>query len=266
VGDLAVYRHLLAATVRSDWQYRASFALYVVGQALATAADLAAVLVLLASVPALAGWSAEEVVFLYGVAGFGFGLADLFISQVEDVAAYVKSGRFDSLLIRPMGALWQLSAREFALRRVGRSIPPIVVLVVVLGRLDVDWTVARALLVPVTVVSAALIFGSLWVVTCSIAFWTVETQEVANTFTYGGAALTRYPIDVFGSWLRRLVVFVVPLASTAYLPGCILFDHPMPDGLPRWVAWTGPAVAVLWVLLARGVWRLALRHYRSTGS
>lgn len=265
-ATLGVYRKLLGATIRSDWQYRASFAFFTAGQAIATVADLGVVLVLFANVDALAGWSAEEVVFLYAVSGIGFGLADTFVSQVETVAVHVKAGTFDAFLIRPVGTLWQLSAREFALRRIGRVVPPVVALVVVLGRLDVEWSVARAILVVVTVACAALLFGAIWVVTSSIAFWTVETQEVANSFTYGGAAVTRFPVDVFGEWLQRVVVFVVPLAFTAYLPGCALFDHPMPFDLPRWVAWTGPGVAALWVALAAAVWSRAIRHYRSTGS
>ena len=99
-----------------------------------------------------------------------------------------------------------------------------------------------------------------------MAFWTVETQELANGFTYGGNTLTSYPIDVFGGVLRRVVVFVVPLASVAYLPTAELLGKPMPYGLPHAVAWASPLVAAVLVLIARAVWLLAIRHYRSTGS
>lgn len=266
LATLGTYRRLVGAKVRSDWQYRASFGFLVVGQALVAAADLGTILVLFANTDVLAGWSAQEVVFLYAVSGIGFGIADTFVSQVETVSAHIKAGTFDGFLLRPVGALWQLSAREFALRRIGRPLPPAIALVVVVGRVDVDWSAARVALVVVTAAGAAAIFGALWVVTSSLAFWTVETQEIANSFTYGGAALTRMPIDILGQWLRRVVTFVVPLASVAYLPGCALFDHPMPFDLPRWVAWTGPAVAALWVAVARLVWVHAIRHYRSTGS
>jgi ABC-2 type transport system permease protein len=143
---------------------------------------------------------------------------------------------------------------------------PAVVLAIALAVVDVEWTVANVVLVPVTLVCGLAIFSSLWVITSSMSFWTVETQEVANSFTYGGNLLTAYPIDVLGRWLRRIVTFVVPLASVAYLPACRLFDKPMPFDLPRWVAWSGPAVALATVLLARAVWQLAVRHYRSTGS
>ena len=261
-----IYRRLVGARIRADWQYRTSFALFFVGQALVAAFDLVTIAVIFGRVDLLAGWSFEEVAFLYGVSTFGFGLSDLFISQVETASLHIKAGTFDQFLIRPVSPLLQLSAMEFATRRIGRSIPAAAVLVLASTNVDVSWDPPSLLLVPITVVSSAAIFGALFVITSSLAFWTVETQEIANSFTYGGSFLSSYPIDVLGRWVRRFVTFVVPLASVAYLPAAWLFDKPLPFGLPALAAWSGPVVATMLVLVARGVWGLAIRNYRSTGS
>lgn len=265
-ATFAVYRRLVAARVRSDLQYRTSFYLFLAGQTLVTGVEFASIAVLFGRVDALAGWSIAEVAFLWALSSLAFGIGDLFISQVELASVHIKAGTFDSFLIRPVGALVQLSATEFAPRRLGRSIEPAIVLVVVLTRINVRWTPGHVLLVPLALVSGVAIYGSIWVLTSSLAFWTVETQEIANAFTYGGNTLTSYPIDVFGGVLRRIVVFVVPLAFVAYVPAAELLDKPMPLGLPRAVAWMSPLVAAAAVVVARAVWRLAIRHYRSTGS
>ena len=131
---------------------------------------------------------------------------------------------------------------------------------------DLERPWLAALAVPVTIVAGTVIFGALWVVTSSVAFWTVDTQEFANAFTYGGGLMTSYPVDVFGQWLRRFVIFVVPLAWVAYLPAAGMLDKPMPFDLPDAVAWSSPLVAVASALIARAVWGTALRHHRSTGS
>lgn len=264
--SLAIYGRMLGARIRADWQYRTSFVLYLIGQTLVAGMDFVAVAVIFTSVDRLAGWSAAEVAFLYGVSGVAFGLGDLFVSPVAFCAKHIKAGSFDQFLIRPVGALWQLLATEFALRRLGRSLQPAVVLLVSLGVVDVVWTPATVALVPLAVVCGTVIYGSVWVLTSSLAFWSSDTQEFANTFTYGGNATNRYPIDVLGIWLRRLVTFVVPLASVAYLPTVRLFGKPMPFGLPRAAAWSGPLVAAVTVMLARLIWGHAVRHYRSTGS
>jgi ABC-2 type transport system permease protein len=263
---LFIYRRLVGARIRADWQYRTSFVLFLLAQFVVALSDFAAIAVIFAAVDDLAGWSGPEVAFLYAMSGVAFGLGDLFVSPVEWASRHIKAGTFDQFLIRPVGVLWQLLATEFAPRRLGRTVQPLVVLVISLTLVDVDWGPAPVGLVLVTIVSSTAIFGAIWVVTSSLAFWTVETQELANSFTYGGDFLTDYPIDVLAGWLRRLVIFVVPLASVGYLPAVGLFDKPMPYDLPRAAAWSGPFVAVAVTLLARGVWGLAIRHYRSTGS
>lgn len=264
--QLGVYRRLLGARLRSDWQYRTSFVLLLVAQALVAGLDLAVIAVIFGQVDALAGWSVVEVAVLYGLAGVAFGIGDLFASQVEYVSRHIKEGTFDSFLIRPMGPLLQLSANEFALRRVGRLIQPAVVLAVALTRAGIDWTPARIALVPLTVASGTVIFGAIWVVTSSVAFWTVETQEFANAFTYGGNHLAQYPLDVLGPWLRRLATFVIPLAFVAYFPAAYLLDRTDPLGAPAYTGFLSPIVATALALVARAVWRTAVRHYRSTGS
>ena len=266
-GDqMAVYRRLLAARIRSDWQYRTSFLLLLLSQAAVAGLDLAVIAVLFGQIDALAGWSGMEVALLYGLSGTAFGLGDLFVSQVEYAATHIKAGTFDNILLRPLSPMLQLSAGEFALRRVARTLQPAAVLVVALAGAGIDWTPARAAMVPVAVVSGATIFGSIWVLTSSVAFWTVETQEFANGFTYGGNHLAQYPLDVLGEWLRRLAIFVVPVAFVAYLPGAYLLGKQEPAGLPAGAAFLTPVVAAGAAVLARAVWQLAIRHYRSTGS
>lgn len=261
-----MYRRLVGARIRADWQYRTSFLLFLLGQTLVAGLDFATIAVIFDSVDALAGWSRWEVAYLYGTSGLAFGLADLFVSPVERASVHVRNGTFDGFLVRPMGTMWQLLGAEFGLRRMGRSLQPAVVLVVALAATGVVGGPDDLLLVVLGVGAGTVIYGALWVVATAPVFWVVDIFHVTNSFTYGGQHLSQYPLEVMGRGLRRVALFVVPLASVAYLPGCRLFDKPMPSGLPRWVAWTGPLVAAAMVVAARAAWSFAVRHYRSTGS
>jgi ABC-2 type transport system permease protein len=263
---LRTYVRLVGARVRSDWQYRASFVMFLAAQTLVSGADLGVVLVLFSQVSALAGWTRPQVVVLYCLSGISFGLADLFVSQVETASTHIKAGTFDQFLIRPVGVLWQLSAHEFAPRRIGRTVLPLIFLPIVLAQCDVQWTAAKVVLIPVTLVAGFFIWGAVWVATSSISFWTVDSREIANSFTYGGNLLTQYPLDVMAPWLQHIATFIVPLAFVAYFPAAYLLDKDQPAGLPSWLAFATPLVAGVSVVVARAVWRQAIRHYRSTGS
>jgi ABC-2 type transport system permease protein len=260
-----IYRRLVGARLRADWQYRTSFFLFLASQFFVTVLDFAAIAVIFSQVSMLDGWSFAEVAFLFGTTGVAFTLADVFVSEVELASRHIKEGSFDQFLIRPLGPLFLLCCQEFALRRAGRLLQTTTVLVIALFAVDVAWDPAKVVMVPVTILGGFAIFGALWVITSAMAFWTVETQEVANSFTYGGNFITQYPLDVVGDLLRTLLV-IIPLAFVNYVPACWILDKPDATGLPSWAAFCSPVVAAISVLVARVVWRAAIRQYRSTGT
>jgi ABC-2 type transport system permease protein len=260
-----IYVRLVGARVRGQLQYRLSFALYTIGQFLASFLDFVAILVLFSRVSALGGWTIDDVLFLYGVSQIGFCIADLFVSQAERASLHIKQGTFDQVLVRPLGALFQLCTAEFELRRVGRVLQAALVLAVGAARLPVPWTPARVIVTLAAIGSSVVIFSSLWVITSSIAFWTVETQELANSFTYGGGFVSQYPVDILAEWLKRTIL-IIPLSFVAYLPVAWVLDKQDAYGFPTWALLSSPAVAAATAVVARGVWFNAIRHYRSTGS
>ena len=267
MGELFfIYRRLTVARIRSDYQYRTSFWLFTLGQFLITFVDFVAVAVIFGQVDELAGWSLAEVAFLYGITCVSFGLADMAISQVEDIDERIKLGTFDQLLTRPLSPLFQLAADDFALRRIGKVLQGVVVLAIAMSRLPIDWTPARLAFIVITILSGAVIYGSVWVVTASICFFTVDSGEVANAFTYGGNYMNQYPLPIYGAWLRRLMAFVIPLAFVSYFPSVVLLGKDDPLGLPTAFHYLSPLIAVASVVVARFVWQFGIRHYRSTGS
>lgn len=265
MADAAIWIRLAAARVRADWQYRTSFVLFTLGQALVTILDFVAIAVIFSRVHSLDGWSLAEVAFLYGASGVAFSTADAFISAVERCSQRIKDGTFDRLLIRPLGPLLQLSAEEFAFRRFGKLAQALVIFVIAIAAVDAPWTLGRALMVPVMVASGTAIFGSIWVITSSASFWLVDTQEFANAFTYGGNFLSQYPLGVFAPWLRRFAT-LIGIAFANYVPALYVLGRDDLLGLPSWAPLATPAVALTASFLARAVWHTAIRHYRSTGS
>ena len=265
VEQATIWRRLVGARIRADSQYRTSFIMYTASQFVAAFIDLAEILILFANVDRLAGWSVAEVAFLYATSNLAFCLADVFVSEVELVDHHIRNGSFDRFLLRPVGPLLLLCGQEFALRRAGKVMQSVLILGVAVTQVPVDWDLGRAGMVVAMVVVAFVIFGGIWVITSSIAFWAVEVREVANAFTYGGSFVSHYPLEVFSGWLRRTVT-VFPMAFISYFPSLWVLERQGPRGAPGWYSFAGPLVAVAVVLVARAVWASGIRHYRSTGS
>ena len=263
--SLALYVRLVSARVRAQWQYRASFTLDVVGVFLVTFLDFMAILVIFDNVPQLAGWSVQEVAFLYGITGVAFSLTELAVGHLDLLPQLIRDGNFDLVLVRPRGSLLQVIASDFRLRQFGRLLQSTVVLVYAVVAVDIGWTAGRIAMVVVAVLAGAAIFAAIWVAGITIVFWAVEGRESVNSFTDGGNFLSQYPIDVYATWLQRFVTFVVPMAFVAYFPALTILDKPDPLGAPDWVPFASPAVALVAAVVAGYMWRFAVRHYRSAG-
>jgi ABC-2 type transport system permease protein len=265
VDSVLVWRRLVGAQIRSQLQYRASFALDFAGSGLISFVDFLAVLVLFHNVPRLSSWSVGEVAFLYALTSISFALTDMLIGHLDLFPQRVRDGSFDIVLVRPRGTLFQIVCSDFALRRFAKAVQGAIVLVYALSVVHIDWTPARALYLGLSLVTGMVIFGSVWVVGACLAFWTTDGGEFTNAFTYGGNFMAQYPIDIYSAWLRRFLAYIVPLAFVCYFPALFILDKPDPLGLPHAVELASPAVAVLSATVSGLIWRFAVRHYRSAG-
>ncbi|QFG27654.1 transporter [Actinomadura sp. WMMB 499] len=258
---------LLAWTwIRAAAQYPVSLVLMVLATACITGLDAAAILLLFAHADRVAGFGAEEVLFLYGTSALSFALSDCVLGTADRLGQHVRDGTLDAMLVRPVSPLVQVAAEEFTPRRAGKLVPAGLVLLFVLPRLETDWTPGRIAMLPVMVAAGAAIFAGLWVMVGAAQFFLVESQGATKSVTYGGAFLTQYPPTMFARDLVRGVTFVVPLAFVNWQPALYVLDRPDPLGLPEAVRFASPAVAVAVCAAAAVTWRAGLRYYRSTGS
>jgi ABC-2 type transport system permease protein len=263
---MAVYARIVGARLRSQVEYRLSFALDLLADVITQATELLAIVVIFSQVHALGGLDRAGVLLIYALAGLSFGLADLIAGQISGLSGYLVSGRFDILLVRPLSTLGQILTSDVALRRIGRVAFAFAVAVYVQSTTDIQWTADRVALAVLTPLCGATIIGSLWVATSTLAFWLIDAHEVTGTITHGTNLFISYPLAVYPSYLRRLFAFAIPGAFVAYYPALYLLGSPDPLGAPTQLAWLAPAVAAVSAVAAAVIWRLAVRGYQGTGS
>ena len=266
IGPARLYARLVGADVRSAAEYPVSFALATVTSGLLLALELVAILAVFGNVDSLEGWSLGDALLLYGMAQTSCGLADLFVGHLDDLPVWIRTGRLDTLLLRPRPVLLQVLASDVDLRSVAKVAQGAVVLGIALAGADVAWSPAAVALLMVSLAAGTVIYAAIWVATVSVSFWLVDSREVSAAFTYGGRQFSSYPLGIYGAGLRNLARFVVPLAFTAYYPTLGLLDRADPLGAPGWVAWAGPGAALAMVAVAGLIWRTGVRSYRSVGA
>jgi ABC-2 type transport system permease protein len=260
------YVELLKAQVRGQASYRVSFAIDLAGNILALTLDLVTIVALFQVTPALGGFSIGEVVLMFGLSQCAFAIADLAVGNIEKLRFYVRSGLLDAVLVRPLGVLRQLLVLDFGTRRVGRVLYALVLFLVAARYVDIRWTPARLLMMVVAPLAGAVLFAAIFVGAATVAFWWIESGELANSVTYGGREFTSYPSNIYSGWFRRVFAFGAGFAFVGYYPALFLLGRADPLGLPAATAWLSPLFSAAVAGAAAVMWRTGVRHYRSTGS
>lgn len=264
--EARLYQRLAANHVRGQMQYRVSFWMQIVGNALVYGLEFAAVLVFFLHFETLGGWKAGDIAFLYGLSSVSFGLAHIIGGGFASFSQFIVRGEFDRLLTRPLSSFVQVLAADVQMRRLGTVIQGGVAFGVSAWLIDVPWSLGRVLYLPVTVLSATVLFTALFTLEATVCFWTTQATEVVNAFTYGGSNVALYPIHIFDVWMRRLFLFIVPLGLVIYAPALYILDKDDPLGLPIWSRFIAPLAAALFSVVAGAAWQTGVRHYRSTGT
>ncbi len=265
MGDLMLYARYVAASARGQLQYRASVVMLGAGQLLTTALEFFSVWALFQRFGEIGGWTFAEVALLYGLGHTAFGIAEMAGRGFKNFGQMVRSGDFDRLLLRPRGTALQVGAREFELARAGRLVQGLAALAYGMVSIDVDWTLAKVFLAVFAVGGGTCTFVAIFVLQAALAFWTVESLEIVATISYGGVETTQYPFSIYPRAFRGFFTYLVPLAFAAYVPAAAILERPLEIG-PTGLAWVSPLIGFAFLLFALQLWRLGVRHYRSTGS
>ena len=264
---LRLYGRYTAASIRGQMRYPASFLMTSFGAFLATAADAVGLWVLFAHFHHIHGWGFGEIAVFYGTVGTAFALTDA-ATRGFDVFGdfFVRTGAFDRLLLRPRTTVLQLLGHELRLSRIGRLAQAVLILLIGLSLVHLQWSPRAAILLLAAVAGGMALFAGLLILQATLAFWTVESLEIANILTYGGVQAAEYPLDVYAAWFRNFLIFVVPIGCIAYFPVVGALGRHDPLGAPDWVLFASPAAGFAFLGVALWVWGFGVRHYASTGS
>jgi ABC-2 type transport system permease protein len=266
MNALRLYGRYASISLRSQLEYRASFVMQATGQFVITGLEFIGIWALFSRFGRIRGWTLEEIALFYGMISISWAIADAFARGFDQFGDIVKHGEFDRLLLRPRSTVLQLFGHELTLRRLGRFLQGTAVLLFAVATVDVDWSPDRVALLVLTVAGGVCLFIGLVILQATSAFWTTESLEVWNAFTYGGVTMSQYPAEIYRPWFRRFFTFVIPLVCVNYFPGVAILGREDPLGSSIAFQRLAPLAGPLFMLLALQVWKFGVRHYRSTGS
>ena len=232
------YAILVGSGVRAQLAYRSSFVVNALTAFAIGALEFTELYVLLATVPTLGGLTLIQVALVFALANTAFSLADLIFGQLDQINRYLREGKLEAFLVRPLPLMAQLVTADFQLRRAGRMVFALLVGAVVLMQADLVLDARTVYLLIITPFVGAAIYGALFALAGGLQFWLVDGAEFTNAFVYGGAYAGQIPGSTLLLPIRVLFTFVIPATIVAYLPAMLILHLPGRRCSPAgWAGW-----------------------------
>lgn len=256
-----LYGLLGAQYLKARMSYRADFLVSLVFMLLWFLPSFFSVVVLFATIPSLAGWSLEELVFVYGFYMLAMVPNGLFFQNVWQLPRQVRSGAFIKYYFRPLNTMFYYMAEIIDLSSLNAVPIGIGLMVWASLQLGIAWTAATIAGTLVLLASASLIVCALMVASASTAFWLTNSHSLlslASRFRENA----RYPMTIYDGAFRFAFSVLVPIGFMAFYPSQGIL-RPGEAGILPWLT---PVVGIVSFGLACVLWSRGVRRWSGTGT
>lgn len=208
-------------------------------------------------------WSVERILLVYAMAVTSFGLAkslcrgfDLFPSSM------IRNGNFDQLLLRPKSLFTQTAASVFHIHRLAQPVAGFTIVIWCLWRQGVQLTPINLAILVMALTGGFATYAGVFIMTSGIAFFTVKAIDWIYVFTNASYQVTRIPHEYMPGILKYTFTFFMPMLVISYYPASALCSW----GESMWTGFLALPAGLAFLGAAVMVWRIGVRHYKSTGS
>lgn len=260
--QLSIVGAYVSMLAKARLSYRADFFVQVGSDLLLQAVDIAFLAVVFTRVRALAGWTFDEALFIYGFFLIPFALFNASFAALSDLGGrYVVGGELDRVLTRPLGALLQVVLELLRPQALNGVLLGAAVMAIASSRLGLTWDAPTAALVLAGILGAWLVYGGVWVAVASVSFWTQERGSGLFPVVYNTINFSRYPLTVYPAAVRFLLTFVLPYGFIAFYPAAGVLRGEYVS-----VAWFALPVGLVTFGVGLWVWGRGLARYEGSGS
>lgn len=258
---LRIYRMIIAQDIKSKMSYRADFFISMIGMLVTSLAGAMTFWLVFQNFPSINGWNYYEMIFLYGFSLISATPAQCLFDNNWNLRIQVYTGDFIKYCFRPINLFFYYMSEVFDIKGIGQFVFGIIAVCYAWTKLALPFYWYTILLFLVCVVSASLFVIALLNLAASACFWIVNSffvLSLSNTLR----EYAEYPVTIFGSVLRTIFTFIIPIGFMAFYPSQLFLR---PESVPIFV-WFTPVFGVLFFIISYKVWMKGATSYNGTGS
>jgi len=209
----------------------------------------------------IGGWSFYQVLIVLGLFSIFTGIMEAFFRpNIMSMIEAVRDGTFDFVLVKPVNSQFYSSFHSLTMWRLVDILAGAGVIIYALNAMGVVPTSMQLVQFAALMLIALVIVYCIWLAMMTMSFWFVKVDNLAELF-YSFYEAARFPVSVYGTWLRAALTFVIPIAFITTFPASALIGLLDPIDLL-----IGLGLACLFLIGTNRLWKIAIRSYASASS
>ncbi len=242
-------------------EYRSNLIVEIVTDLLQQAVNFVFILVVFGHTQMLAGWSREEIIFIYGFFLVPTALFSAFFNIWDFNERYIVKGEFDRILTRPIHSLFQIILERMELEALFGGITGLAVMLYAGSMLNLEIRWFDPVLFIVFVAGGVLVYAGIFVLIACISFW-ADAKTSIMPMMYNISNYGRYPVDIYNKAIRFVLTWLLPFAFVGVYPASFFL------GKSQWYtyAFITPIIGIVFFALSVVVWNQGVKRYRGAGN
>lgn len=272
---LRMYWAFIKQQIKTLIEYKVDFLLGFIALAVNQVSTFLIIFAVFTQIEAIASYSFNEVLLFFGYSQIIRGIDHVYNDNIWVIAwNKVRDGSFSNYLIRPINVIKHIIMERFQFDGFGEIVIGVIIFIYAKTKLDITFGFTGWLTLLFFGFCGLVIYFSIKLATCSVAFWTVSSGEFMSVI-YEVNTFTKFPLDIYKNFiLKNMLIYLLPFAVVSYFPiayflrdyefiGNVLgFQYGFREFIPLFIA----AVSILFLTLSVSVWKFGLKRYNATGT
>lgn len=267
MGEIKIALKSLRMSILAKLQYRADTIIATLAVFLREATGIIVIYLALMKFDNINDWNVDEMLFLFSLLFITYSVIVVLFADLRDFSCMIREGRFDRLMVRPRGLLFQLiSNNADVIAACGHGMLGLILFLVSAGKVGIHWDFFSAVYYLAAIVGGVLIQGGMFIIFSSLSFYFVETNSLRSVFYWNMRKFAGYPISIYNKLIQAVMIYVIPFAFVNYFPAQYLLRKPDMKGYPEIYIYIPLLVGIVLYMAAYAFWRISVKHYKSTGN
>lgn len=255
-----IYRTFLVSSFARELEFRANFFAKILQNAIWMVFFVLILLVVYRNTNSVAGWSRGDSFVLAATIFMMTSIGTAIFMSLTEIPQHVRQGTLDFVVTKPIDSQFWISTRRFNFDKIGTMVAGIALMAVGLSQAKAHPGIAEWSAFSILLLASLGIYYAVSLMLMTTGVWLVRVDNLW-VMIETATDVARFPVDIYGLNIRRLLTFALPLAFIATIPASQLIH-----GANWGMVALGSVWALVFCVLARMFWKFAMRHYTSASS